>query len=182
MSFGSGVRVVTTQSYVAGHVTTPGKMIEGHPRVRMRAGRREFVLAEENEAPGGAVVFTQRDVRSVQLAKGAIAAGFRILLERAGADIGKVKMLYLAGAFGNYVSRSSAQRIGLLDLPIDRVTPAGNTALRGAKLALFGLDGECGSYAPLRRKIEHVALKAEAKFQEMFVDHLAFPPHSEVRS
>ncbi len=145
------------------------------PSGRFANGRKEWALAEP-------VVLTQSDIRELQLAKGAIAAGFRILLDRLGASIGDLKKLYLAGAFGNYISRTSARRIGLIDLPIEQVTPAGNTALLGAKLALFSMDGEDGSYAGLRKKIEHVALKSDAKFQEAFVDGLAFPQHSHVES
>ena len=138
------------------------------PSGRFASGRKEWALA----AP---VALTQSDIRELQLAKGAIAAGFRILLDRLGAGVGDLKKLYLAGAFGNYISRASARRIGLIDLPIDQVSPAGNTALLGAKLALFSGDGEDGSYRQLRGKIEHVALKADGKFQEVFVDGLAFP-------
>jgi uncharacterized 2Fe-2S/4Fe-4S cluster protein (DUF4445 family) len=90
-------------------------------------------------------------------------------------------MQYLARTFGNYISRSSARRIGLIDLPIDQVSPAGNTALLGAKLALFSGDDEDGSYTLLRRNIEHVPLKADGKFQEVFVDELAFPQPSHVQ-
>jgi uncharacterized 2Fe-2S/4Fe-4S cluster protein (DUF4445 family) len=121
------------------------------------------------------VSLTQGDIRELQLAKGAIAAGMRMLLERCGASAREVKKLYLAGAFGNYINRASAQRIGLLNLPSEKVEPAGNTALRGAKLALFSLDGEDGSYARLRSRIEHVALNAAPDFQETFVGELAFP-------
>ncbi|MEJ2007066.1 MAG: ASKHA domain-containing protein [Acidobacteriota bacterium] len=145
------------------------------PSGRFANGRKEWTLAQP-------VALTQSDIRELQLAKGAIAAGFRILLEHLGLSMGDVKKLYLAGAFGNYISRSSARRIGLIDLPIDQVSPAGNTALLGAKLALFTIDGEDGSYTGLRQKIEHVALKADAKFQEAFVDALAFPQHSHVHS
>jgi len=145
------------------------------PSGRFANGRKEWSL----DPP---VVLTQSDIRELQLAKGAIAAGFRILLNRLGASIDDVKKLYLAGAFGNYIARSSARRIGLIDLPIEQVFPAGNTALLGAKVALFSADGENGTYGPLRQKIEHVALKADGKFQEVFVDQLAFPQHSEVRS
>lgn len=55
-----------------------------------------------------------------------------------------------------------------------------NTALMGAKFALFRADGENGTYSRLRKKIEHVPLKADANFQEVFVDGLTFPQHSEV--
>ena len=142
------------------------------PSGRFANGRKEWAL----DPP---VVLTQSDIRELQLAKGAIAAGFRILLDRLGASLDDLKSLYLAGAFGNYISRSSARRIGLIDLPIDQVSPAGNTALLGAKLALFS---EEGSYASLLGKIEHVPLKADANFQEVFVDRLGFPQHSDVRS
>lgn len=144
------------------------------PSGRFSNGRKEWTLTPP-------VALTQSDIRELQLAKGAIAAGFKLLLDRLGAGAGDVKKLYLAGAFGNYISRASARRIGLIDLPIDQVAPAGNTALLGAKLALFSGDGEDGSYVQLRRKIEHVALKADGKFQEVFVDGLAFPQPSPVQ-
>ena len=144
------------------------------PSGRFSNGRKEWMLAPP-------VALTQSDIRELQLAKGAIAAGFRILLDRLGAGVGDLKKLYLAGAFGNYISRTSARRIGLIDLPIDQVSPAGNTALLGAKLALFSAGGEDGSYTSLRRKIEHVALKSDAKFQEVFVDGLAFPQPSHIQ-
>ena len=145
------------------------------PSGRFSNGRKEWTLATP-------VVLTQSDIRELQLAKGAIAAGLSLLLGRLGACINDVKKLYLAGAFGNYISRASARRIGLIDMPIDQVSPAGNTALLGAKLALFSGDDEGGSYTWLRRKIEHVALKSDVKFQEVFVDGLAFPQLSEVQS
>jgi uncharacterized 2Fe-2S/4Fe-4S cluster protein (DUF4445 family) len=144
------------------------------PSGRFANGRKEWTLTPP-------VVLTQSDIRELQLAKGAIAAGFRILLDRLGAGIGDLKELYLAGAFGNYISRASARRIGLIHLPIDQVSPAGNTALLGAKLALFSGGGEAGSYTQLRRKIKHIGLKSDAKFQEVFVDGLAFPQPSHVQ-
>ncbi len=140
---------------------------------RFADARKEWPLAPP-------VFLTQGDIRELQLAKGALAAGFRILLARLGASLDDVKKLYLAGAFGNYISRSSAQRIGLIALPIDQVSPAGNTALLGAKLALFPPAGEDGSYARLRQKIEHVPLNADPQFQEMYVEGLAFPQHAHV--
>jgi uncharacterized 2Fe-2S/4Fe-4S cluster protein (DUF4445 family) len=118
------------------------------------------------------VILTQSDVRQLQLAKAAIAAGVRILLKRWGAAPADVTRLYLAGAFGNYVDRSSARRIGLFDFPEGLVSPAGNTALLGAKLVL--LDGG-GDFADTRRKIEHISLAADAEFQEIYVEEMAFP-------
>lgn len=122
------------------------------------------------------VSLTQKDVRELQLAKAAIASGRVILRERWGGA--HPARLYLAGAFGNYVNRASARRIGLIDCPPDQVQPAGNTALLGAKLALFSTDGEDGSYTELRRRVEHVSLSADPRFQDVFVQQLSFPENA----
>jgi uncharacterized 2Fe-2S/4Fe-4S cluster protein (DUF4445 family) len=123
------------------------------------------------------VTLTQTDVRELQLAKAAIASGLQLLRERwNGADPVR---LYLAGAFGNYVNRSSANRIGLINYPPERVQPAGNTALLGAKLALFRLDGEDGSYYDLRSRVEHASLSADPRFQDVFVQELSFSNSSQ---
>jgi len=119
------------------------------------------------------VSLTQKDIRELQLAKSAIASGLIMLRERwGGADPAR---LYLAGAFGNYVNRASARRIGLIDYPPSEVEPAGNTALLGAKLALFSLNGGSGSYASLRSRVEHVSLSSDPHFQDIFVQQLNFP-------
>ena len=116
---------------------------------------------------GGAVRLTQADVRELQLAKSAIAAGVEMLLE--GRELTK---LYLAGAFGNYINLTSARRIGLLEAPPERVEPAGNTALLGTKQALFLPDED---FAFIRRLVRHVPLGSDARFQETFVEKMAFP-------
>lgn len=121
------------------------------------------------------VSLTQADVRELQLAKGAIAAGLRILVQQWGARLENVSRLYLAGAFGNYINRASARRIGLLELPPEKVAPAGNTALLGAKLALFSLHEHDGSHAALRQRIRHVPLNEDPIFQDIYVDAMAFP-------
>ncbi len=118
------------------------------------------------------VALTQADIRELQLAKGAVAAGIRIVLKRLGARIEDVACVYLAGAFGNYVNRESARRIGLFAFPDERIQPAGNTALLGAKLALFdpGID-----FDSIRRRVEHISLAADAEFQEIYVAEMSFP-------
>jgi uncharacterized 2Fe-2S/4Fe-4S cluster protein (DUF4445 family) len=133
---------------------------------RFSKGENSWMLAPP-------VALTQNDIRELQLAKAAIAAGIKLLMQRKGAK--ELTRLYLAGAFGNYIDRASAQRIGLIDFPPERVEAAGNTALLGAKLALFSLDSEDGSYAGVRRRVEHVALNADPSFQDVFVEELAFP-------
>ena len=121
------------------------------------------------------VALNQRDVRELQLAKGAIAAGLRLLLEQWGASPDDLARVYLAGAFGNYINQASARRIGLLDLPAEKVQPAGNTALLGAKLALFSLHEHDGAYPEILARTRHVALNEDPRFQETFVEEMGFP-------
>jgi uncharacterized 2Fe-2S/4Fe-4S cluster protein (DUF4445 family) len=120
-----------------------------------------------------AIVLLQSDIRELQLAKAAIAAGIEML----SAELGDVDVdrIYLAGAFGNYINRVSAQRIGLLDFPPEKVEPVGNTALLGAKIALFDLGRTDLAYADIRKRVRHVALNLDSDFQDIFVERMAFP-------
>ncbi len=137
------------------------------PGGRLRSGKKAIPLL-----PG--IDLTQKDVRELQLAKGAIAAGVRILLERWKAAPDQVESVFLAGAFGNYLNRASAQRIGLIRFPADKIHSSGNTALRGAKMALFTKTLDDAAFEPIRRKVEHVALSADPAFQDVFMDELTF--------
>jgi uncharacterized 2Fe-2S/4Fe-4S cluster protein (DUF4445 family) len=122
-----------------------------------------------------AVALNQWDIRELQLAKGAIAAGLQILLEEWGATRNDVETVYLAGAFGNYINQASARRIGLLDFPPEKIVPSGNTALLGAKLALFDLDHHHGAYPEILRRITHSSLKDHPRFQDAYVEQMTFP-------
>ena len=119
------------------------------------------------------VVLTQSDVRELQVAKAAIAAGVKILTENLGASLDDLTRIYLAGAFGNYIDRANASRIGLLPVPAERITPTGNSALLGAKLALF--DRTLESLAAIRSISTHVPLNLDAHFQDVFVEEMMFP-------
>jgi len=135
---------------------------------RLAHGKKALMLSPP-------VAISQADIRQLQLAKGAIAAGMRILLRTWGATPEDVETVYLAGAFGNYVDHASARRIGLVDFPPEKVQPAGNTALLGAKLALFALDGEDRSYPAIRARVEHVSLHADPAFQDIYTEAMGFP-------
>lgn len=121
----------------------------------------------------GALSLTQADIREVQLAKGAIAAGLRVLLRRLGAGPPDVRRVYLAGAFGNYINRASARRLGMIEFPEEIVEPAGNTSLFGVKMALF--QGGDYSFKDLLARIEHVPLGSDEEFQDQFVSAMSFP-------
>jgi uncharacterized 2Fe-2S/4Fe-4S cluster protein (DUF4445 family) len=138
-----------------------------HPTGRLLAGE-DLLLADP-------VKLHAWDIRELQLAKGAIAAGLEILLGQWGAAREDLRKIYLAGAFGNYISRASAQRIGLLKLPLEKVEPVGNSALLGAKLALFHLTGSNGDAAELRAKTRHVSIHEDPAFHETYVLEMGFP-------
>jgi len=135
------------------------------PSGRLANGAKGLPLA-------AGIALTQADIRELQLAKGAVAAGIRIVLNRLGASPAGVERLYLAGAFGNYVSRGSARRIGLIGFTDDIIQQAGNTALLGAKLALFAGDLQ---FEALRCRTEHISLADDPEFQEIFVEEMVFP-------
>jgi len=123
----------------------------------------------------GPIGLRQADIRELQLAKGAIAAGIRILMDEVGLPAGTVCPFYLAGAFGNSLSAESARRIGLLPFPEDAVRPAGNAALLGAKMVL-GMKGlGAAALGSLLPRIRHVPLERRADFQELFAEAMGFP-------
>jgi uncharacterized 2Fe-2S/4Fe-4S cluster protein (DUF4445 family) len=123
----------------------------------------------------GSVFLHQCDLRELQLAKGAIAAGAEILLDRVDARMDDVTQVYLCGAFGNYLNVPHARRLGLLPFSDDRVTPRGNTALLGAKLALLACSETQHQISEVRRKIEHVGINEQPAFMDIYVQHMPFP-------
>jgi uncharacterized 2Fe-2S/4Fe-4S cluster protein (DUF4445 family) len=138
------------------------------PNGRLANGAQGLPLAGEVRLAGA-------DIRELQLAKAAIAAGLNLLLRQRGATEADLTQIYLAGAFGNYISRQSARRIGLLPFGPERVVPAGNTALLGAKLALFAPRDADLEYRELRSRIRHVSLHEDPWFHETYVEEMAFP-------
>jgi uncharacterized 2Fe-2S/4Fe-4S cluster protein (DUF4445 family) len=155
---GSGLVDAAAVGLELGWISPMGRLVNGDP----------LSLA-------GPVKLNQWDVRELQLAKGAIAAGLRILLEQWGAAKEDLAQVFLAGAFGNYLNYTSARRIGLLDFPAEKVQSSGNTALLGAKLALFSLPEHDGAYPQTLAKVKHVSLNEDARFQETFVEEMVFP-------
>jgi uncharacterized 2Fe-2S/4Fe-4S cluster protein (DUF4445 family) len=144
--------------------------------VEMRGQERVLVLVPHGHAAGGGeILLTQEDVRQVQLAKGAIAGGIRMLQHVLGVGDAELVELMLAGGFGNYLSARSAVRIGLIPaLPLARVRYVGNAAALGAQLALLS-EPERARAGRLAREIEHVSLAAHPDFQDVFVDAMNFP-------
>lgn len=133
-----------------------------------REGRNALITLSEG------VVLCQQDIREVQLAKGAIAAGIRVMLSRWGARPEEVSRVYIAGGFGSHLNRDSACAVGLLPRVLrQRITVIGNGAGTGARMAL--LDGrEAARASLLARRMETLELSAAADFQDVFVDEMLF--------
>jgi uncharacterized 2Fe-2S/4Fe-4S cluster protein (DUF4445 family) len=120
------------------------------------------------------VTINQLDIRQLQLAKGAIAAGIRLLLQAWGPIATPNIPVFLAGAFGNYIDQGNARRIGLLHFPPESIRAAGNTALLGAKLALFNLPNQDIAYPRLIEKTTHISLSENEGFQEAYIEEMTF--------
>ena len=121
------------------------------------------------------VFLTQKDVREVQLAKGAIAAGILLLEKHLGITHENIRKVYIAGAFGNYMDPKSACDIGLLPYSLrDRVVPVGNAAGEGAKIALQNTE-ELNRTVQLMDQVDFLELAALPEFQDCFIDELEFP-------
>ncbi len=144
-------------------------------RLRKTEQGSEFVLAwAEDSATGEDIVLTQKDIRELQLAKGAIKAGTHVLLQDLGVEVKDIDRVLLAGAFGNYIKKESAVAIGLLpEVPLDTIVSIGNAAGDGARLALLSA-AERARAAMLARKAEHVELSGREEFQNEFVNALSF--------
>ncbi len=149
----------------------------GHPSLRTdsRSGHAEFVVVPARESHTNSdIVFTQNDVRSVQLGKAALRAGIDILLKDAG--IKHLDRLFLAGTFGSYLDPRELLEIGMFPpMPLDRIKSIGNAAGDGARLALFSLAKRKAA-VQLARRTRVVELSMRPDFQEIFIDSMSFHP------
>ncbi len=144
-------------------------------RLHEGEGGREFVLWRNDSGDEADVVITQKDVREVQLAKGAIYAGIVLLLRELELEISDLDSVILAGAFGNYIKKESALRIGLFpDIPAEQIVSAGNAAGTGACMALLSKEARMKADR-LARAVRHVELGVHADFQTEFMKAMYFP-------
>ena len=143
-------------------------------RVLDKDGQIAFCLAFDENSGDEGVVLTQKDIREVQLAKAAIRAGIKLLQKKIGVQDNEIDKVLLAGAFGNYISRKSALRIGLLpQLPLERIHFVGNAASSGAHMIL--LSSRCRALAgELASRIEYIEIAHEADFTDVYTDSMLF--------
>src|SRR5262249_58128869 len=123
-----------------------------------------------------ALQITQNDVRAIQLAKAALHAGVKLLMERMG--VTQVDRIRLAGAFGSHIDVKYAMVLGMIpDCDLSQVSSAGNAAGTGARIALLN-RGARREIVTLVRRIEKVETAVEPKFQQHFVEAMAIPHNS----
>jgi uncharacterized 2Fe-2S/4Fe-4S cluster protein (DUF4445 family) len=174
---GSGIVEVIAELFLAGVITEDG-IVDGTlaartPRVIAEGRTFSYLLHDGSAAGRPRIVVTQNDVRAIQLAKAALYAGVRLLMDRAGIET--VDEIRLAGAFGSQIDMFHAMVLGLIpDADLAHAKSAGNAAGTGALIAL--LSGAARrEIEGVVRTVEKIETAVEPRFQQHFVEAMAFP-------
>ncbi|MEC9078640.1 MAG: ASKHA domain-containing protein [Pseudomonadota bacterium] len=173
---GSGIIEVLAELYLAQVINSDG-VVDGALSSRseriVEDGRTFAYVLHEGEIR---IAITQNDVRAIQLAKAALYAGVRLLMDKLNVDT--VDRIRLAGAFGSHIDVKYAMILGLIpDCALENVTSAGNAAGSGAHIALVDANAREEIEREIRR-IEKVETAVESRFQEHFVEAMAIPHKS----
>jgi len=177
---GSGIIDAIAEFYRHGIIDKSGRFSANTQSSRLRTTDRkpEFIIARQEETSiGKEIAITQADVRNVQLAKGALYAGAKLMMKRLGAD--KLDKVILAGAFGSYIDKEKAMILGMFpDCDLMNVYAVGNAAGDGARIALLNREKRAEA-EEIAQKVEYVELTIEADFQKEFIEALEFPHMSD---
>ena len=170
---GSGIIEALAEMFLAGIITTDGvidgSMAAKSPRIQMEGRTFSYLL---HDGPPVLRV-TQNDVRAIQLAKAALYAGARLLMDHMGID--SLDRITLAGAFGSHIDVKYAMILGMIpDCDLAKVGSAGNAAGTGARIALLNMKSR-DEIAKVVKQVEKVETAVEPKFQEHFVEAMAIP-------
>ncbi len=176
---GSGILDVLAELYKAGVITKSGVFNKkGQKSDRFRKNpdtkQSEFVLAwAEETSIGKDIVITQKDVRQIQLAKGALYAGCKLMFKRMQVD--KVDKVKIAGAFGTHVDREKALIMGLFpDCDIEKIVSVGNAAGDGCRAALLNREKRKEANW-ISRNVEYIELTIEPNFEREFMEAMQLP-------
>lgn len=175
---GSGILDVLAELYTARIISKSGVFNKDQKSKRFRRNpennQPEFVLAwAEETSIGKDITITQRDVRQIQLAKGALQAGCKLMMRRMGLD--KVDKIKIAGAFGTHVDRTKALIMGLFpDCEIDKILSIGNAAGDGCRTALLNRKKRVEADF-VSRNVEYIELTVETDFQKQFMECMQIP-------
>ncbi len=139
---------------------------------RDELGNRFILVSAEGDRRE--IALTQRDIREVQLAKGAISSGVKILLKDLGLDFDDIEEILIAGAFGNYIRKEHAIKVGVIPpVPLEKVTFVGNAAAMGAQMALLS-RGVREKAVEISRFTEYIELAGRPDFQAEFAEAMFF--------
>ena len=177
---GSGILDLLAELYRAGVIAKSGvfnkKALAGHERFRVNPDTKqpEFVLAwAEESSIDKDIVVTQKDIRQIQLAKGALYAGCKLMVKRMGLE--KVDKVKIAGAFGTHVDREKALIMGLFpDCEIEMIQGVGNAAGDGCRAALLNVKKRVEANW-CSRNVEYIELTVESTFQQEFMEAMQLP-------
>ena len=174
---GSGIIDVVAEMYLAGILSSDGvidgKLEQQSERIVSNDRTWSYVL-HPGESP---IVVTQIDVRQIQLAKAALYAGVKLLMDHMGVQ--SIERIRLAGAFGSHIDVKHAMVLGLIpDCVLEQVSSAGNAAGTGARIALLNAASR-EEIETVVREIEKIETATEPRFQEYFVDAMAFPNNTD---
>jgi uncharacterized 2Fe-2S/4Fe-4S cluster protein (DUF4445 family) len=174
---GSGIIEAVAEMRMAGLVDAKGLIGSaeqtGTDRLIPEGRTHSYVLHDGSADGGPKIMVTQGDIRAIQLAKSALYAGARLLMDEIGIDT--VDRVVLAGAFGAHISPKHAMVLGMIpDAPLNKVTSAGNAAGTGARIALCSVAARNAIEATVG-EIHKVETAIEPKFQEHFVNANAIP-------
>jgi uncharacterized 2Fe-2S/4Fe-4S cluster protein (DUF4445 family) len=175
---GSGILDVLAEVYSAGIISKSGVFAKMQKSKRFRrdpdTNQPEFVLAwAEETSIGKDIVIMQKDIRQIQLAKGALYAGCKLMMRKMGLD--KVDKVKIAGAFGTHVDPTKALIIGLFpDCEIDKIQCVGNAAGDGCRAALLNREKRVEADW-CSRNVEYIELSLEKDFQQQFMEAMQLP-------
>ncbi len=175
---GSGIIEVIVEMFLSGIIDPDGRFDENgkdrSSRVRFNGRAGEYVLVQASQtATGKPIIVTQNDVRAIQLAKAALYAGAKLLMNAKG--VTAVDKIVMAGAFGSYIDPKYAMLLGLIpDCDLEKVVAVGNAAGDGARIALLN-KGQRLEAARLAQWDQHVQTAVDPNFQAEFVGAMAFP-------
>ncbi len=178
---GSGIIEAVAELRIAGLLDPSGLIgsaeATGTPRCIPEGRTHAYVIHDSTASGGPLITVTQGDIRAIQLAKSALYAGARLLMDEMGVD--KVDRVVLAGAFGAHISPKHAMVLGMIpDVPLDAVLSAGNAAGTGARIALCNIDARA-EIERVVHQITKVETAIEPRFQEHFVAANAIPHATE---
>jgi uncharacterized 2Fe-2S/4Fe-4S cluster protein (DUF4445 family) len=182
---GSGIVDVVAHMINKGLIDSYGRLLSADeaseflaPELALRIGeyngKPSFLIAAKEEGAGNEIFITQKDVREIQLAKAAIAAGIQILMQEMQVEFDDIQKVYLAGGFGNYINHDHAMIIGLLPAELKgKVVPVGNAALTGAKMVMKSV-GFMDAAEQIKKSTRYIELSTRLDFQNIFVDNMEF--------